>query len=407
MTSAGSSPGRLHGLDAVRGYALLLGVIFHATMSFIAGHSIWLVTDTHRTPVLGAVFFASHTFRMTTFFLIAGFFARMSFHKRGARGFILERLKRIGVPLVVGWPLIIVSILLAAGYGVYVATGTFPTKPPPSPPGSPGAFPLTHLWFLYVLLLLYAATLSIRGLIARMDPQDRLRARVDSLVRGVVESPAAPLMLAAPTAVALYVYPAWLPWFGVPTPDGNLVPNLPAAVQFFLAFGFGWLVHRQPGLMQVWTRRWALNLGAGALLIAGLLSHLGLEPVVTPPAPGFERAALALGYGLTVWTLTFGVIGAALRFLADPSPVRRYIADSSYWIYLVHLPLVIALQAAVSRLDWPWEVKFAAVLVIGFAVMFATYELLVRHTFVGAILNGRRVPWRARPAATAQPETAR
>src|SRR6185369_13679766 len=99
------------------------GVIFHATMSFIAGHSIWLVTDTHRTPVLGAVFFASHTFRMTTFFLIAGFFARMSFHKRGARGFILERLKRIGVPLVVGWPLIIVSILLAAGYGVYVATG--------------------------------------------------------------------------------------------------------------------------------------------------------------------------------------------------------------------------------------------------------------------------------------------
>ncbi|MFL5297298.1 MAG: acyltransferase family protein [Phenylobacterium sp.] len=405
MTSSTSAVERLHGLDAVRGYALLLGVVFHATMSFISGHPIWVVTDAHRTPALGAVFFAAHTFRMTTFFLIAGFFARMSFEKRGARGFILERLKRIGVPLVAGWPVIIISILLTAGYGVYVATGTFPTKPPPSPPGPFGAFPLTHLWFLNVLLLLYAATLALRALVARMDRHGRLRRGIDGLVRGLVESPAGPLMLAAPAAVALYLYPGWRPWFGVPTPDSNLVPNLPAAVQFFLAFGFGWLVHRQPGLMQVWKRQWALQLSVGVLLVAGLLSHLGLEPVLLGPAPGFERGALALGYAFATWTLTFGVIGAALRFLSGESPVRRYIADSSYWIYLIHLPLVIALQAAVSRLDWAWEVKFAAVLAIGFAVMFATYELLVRHTFVGLILNGRRVPWRARPAAL--PETAR
>jgi glucans biosynthesis protein C len=88
--------------------------------------------------------------------------------------------------------------------------------------------------------------------------------------------------------------------------------------------------------------------------------------------------------------------------------VRRYIADSSYWIYLVHLPLVLVLQAAVSRLDWPWELKFAAVLGVGFAIMFATYELLIRHTFVGAVLNGRRVPWRT-PARKihARPEVAR
>ena len=78
---------RLHGLDAVRGYALMLGVIFHATMSFMPGHPVWMVTDTHRTPVLGAVFFVSHIFRMTTFFLIAGFFAHMTFHKRGAKAF--------------------------------------------------------------------------------------------------------------------------------------------------------------------------------------------------------------------------------------------------------------------------------------------------------------------------------
>ena len=45
------------------------------------------------------LFFAIHVFRMTTFFLIAGFFAHMSFHRRGAWDFIKDRLQRIAVPL--------------------------------------------------------------------------------------------------------------------------------------------------------------------------------------------------------------------------------------------------------------------------------------------------------------------
>jgi hypothetical protein len=44
---------------------------------------------------------------------------------------------------------------------------------------------------------------------------------------------------------------------------------------------------------------------------------------------------------------------------------------------------------------------------VGFALMFASYELCVRHTFIGAILNGRRVPWRTAKAPTAKLETAR
>ena len=41
--------------------------------------------------------------------------------------------------------------------------------------------------------------------------------------------------------------------------------------------------------------------------------------------------------------------------------VRRYIADSSYWIYVIHLPIIILLQAWLSRHDWPALVKFGLV----------------------------------------------
>ena len=396
---------RLHGLDAVRGYALMLGVVFHATMSFMPGPQVWVVADSERTPVLSVVFFVAHIFRMTTFFLIAGFFARMTFQKRGVRGFIVDRLKRIALPLVLGWPILITAIALASGYAVYVATGVFPTKPPPSPPAPPFAFPLTHLWFLYVLLWLYAGVLLVRGLVARFDPGGGFRRRVDDVVAHLLCSRWAALVLAIPVATAFYLTPGWLVWFGVPTPDMNLIPNPAAAIQFALAFGLGWLIHRQSGLLDEIRYFWPANIAAAIGLTVVCLSTLGAAPVVVPDPPGLTKLVHAAAYALAIWTWTLGVIGLSLRLLADYSPTRRYIADSSYWIYLLHLPVVIFLQAWVSRLDWPWEAKFAVVLGVGFAQMFASYQLLVRHTFVGAVLNGRRAPRRAEKAPAAQPET--
>ena len=403
MTTA-TAPERLHGLDAVRGYALMLGVVFHATMSFLPGPQVWLLKDSESSPLLSALFFVLHIFRMTTFFLIAGFFAHMSFGKKGAKGFIADRAKRIALPLVIFWPVVITTIGLGAGYAVYVATGTFPTQPPPSPPPPPFFFPLTHLWFLYVLILLYAAALAVRGIVARADGAGRFRTGVDRVVSGLLRSPAAPAVLALPAAAAFYVRPDWLVFFGVPTPDMNLIPNPPAAIQFGLAFGLGWLLHRQTGLLSQMQARWPLNLAVAVALTAALLWQMGLSPIVTPDQPGLTKLFHAGGYALAIWTWTFAAIGLSLQFLSDHSPVRRYIADSSYWIYVIHLPIVIALQAWLSRHDWPALVKFGVVLGIGFALMFASYELLVRHTFLGRLLNGRRVPWRAKAAA--QLETA-
>ena len=70
------------------------------------------------------------------------------------------------------------------------------------------------------------------------------------------------------------------------------------------------------------------------------------------------RLAGAICYALAIWTTTFAAIGLALRFLSGFSPTRRYLADASYWLYLIHLPILMALQVAVSHLDWPWPIKF-------------------------------------------------
>ncbi len=75
---------RFHALDAARAFALLLGILLHATMSFFLPIP---AQDNSQSATLGVAFYVIHTFHMSLFFLIAGFFAHLVFHRRGVRAF--------------------------------------------------------------------------------------------------------------------------------------------------------------------------------------------------------------------------------------------------------------------------------------------------------------------------------
>ena len=383
---------RLHALDAVRGFALLAGIFLHASVSFLQSPKgpVWVVMDNHRSLALAVLFHVLHVFRMTTFFFIAGYFAHLTLHRKGERAFIRDRLKRIGLPLVVAWPIVFTAIVAASIWGA-VTMMHAGQKPPPTPPYHFPAFPWTHLWFLYVLLLLYAGVLMLRRLALASDRAGAIGKAFDALTKRLANAGLLAPALAIPTALALFFTPHWLMWFGVPTPDSSLVPNFAATTAFSVAFGFGFVAHRQPGLLDTWRRQWALHLAAALLFTGAGLSITGLAPVVVPESDPLTKAAFAACYAVASWSWTFALVGIALRFLSGFSATRRYIADASYWFYIAHLPIVIALQVAVSQLDWHWTLKFAFILVVTFNILFASYAWFVRGTFIGAILNGRRL----------------
>ncbi|WP_426025492.1 acyltransferase family protein [Brevundimonas sp. TSRC1-1] len=110
MSETGSSE-RLHGLDALRGAALLLGVVLHGSMSFFPTQ-IWIVGDAQRSVWASGLFFVIHLFRMTTFFLIAGLFAHMMLGRAGVWGFVKNRLVRIAAPLAVFWGPVLTAIVV-------------------------------------------------------------------------------------------------------------------------------------------------------------------------------------------------------------------------------------------------------------------------------------------------------
>src|SRR5690349_3882080 len=394
------SPGeRVHALDAVRGFALLLAVAFHAALSFMPGWppGIWAMVDNSPSQFLSDAGFVAHVFRLSLFFFIAGFFARMMFHKLGAGGFWANRAKRIAVPLVVGWVVLFPLIMWVWSLGL---TKVFNGQVPPMPefPKTPGAFPLTHLWFLYVLLLLYAGVLALRAVVVRFDGAHRLRNLIDSMVEASIRRRIAVFVLGIPLAGALMTLPMWFYWQGIPTPDMSLIPTLPAATGFATAFIFGWLVNRSAAALPAIARGWFAHLVLGMVATGWLLHTLHATPMAQP---GLTKTLFALVFGVAVWGWVLGLTGAALRFLSNYSAVRRYLADASYWIYLAHLPVVAAFQVWVGHWPLHWSVKYPLVLAASFAVLFLSYHFLVRPSFIGQLLNGRRHPLRRRESPAA------
>jgi len=101
-TDASHSSTRRHDLDALRAFAMLLGIALHISLSFFP--TFWSVQDSRSSSGgwYDEFFFSIHGFRMPLFFLLSGYFTAMLWQRRGLKQLLWHRITRIGFPLAGG-----------------------------------------------------------------------------------------------------------------------------------------------------------------------------------------------------------------------------------------------------------------------------------------------------------------
>ena len=115
---------------------------------------------------------------------------------------------------------------------------------------------------------------------------------------------------------------------------------------------------------------------------------------VSRPWPTSERIVIEKGFifamNFLVPSTVILVMSLFIRFCSRPSKRLRYLSESSYWVYVIHLPLVFFIPAFFHQSEMNLLIKFLINSAIVTAACFVSYHYLVRKTFIGKFLNGRK-----------------
>jgi peptidoglycan/LPS O-acetylase OafA/YrhL len=371
---------RYHSLDALRAAMMLLGLVLHSAVSYQVEplYAVWPYKD-RDTSMLFDLLFVIHVFRMPVFFVAAGFFGALLLRRDGAIGFLRQRVRRVLMPLMIFWPIVFPAVAAGFIYAIGNAAGRVDMTLFTS-----GAFlktaNLLHLWFLWDLMILYVIAATIVTIVASM-PQSVSRA-IDRAFAAMAKTMLGTIAMSLLTAVTL------LPMRtnGLDT-SPVLVPAPRVLVAYAVFFAFGWLLYRRRDMLDIFAARWKLPLTIGIL---ACVAYLSITVAHVLPDPGLTKLAGCLAAGVAMWMLVVGLIGLFVARLGEPRPLVRYLADASYWMYLVHLPFAIGVPGVMARWPAPAIVKFAVTLSVTLAISLVSYHYLVRATAIGAMLNGRR-----------------
>ena len=360
---------RLHSLDFLRAFALLMGVLLHVLMLFLEPFD-------GSEPRLGAsiIFIWIHTWRMPLFMLLAGFFTALSLSKRNTGNYAFNRLIRLGVPLLLLWSVIpaideeasrlfkapeLISWLF---YDV------------------PFTFRLDHLWFLYYLLIFYSILLLIKTAVPF----------IYSLILGFELSLSRVLMVWLPILILLSLLNK--PTGGILGNDPVIFGEINLGSMLFMAsfFMIGMQAYKSSQFLENLQRIrfWLPSLIVFSLIPIGLLAWGGVkdEPFVFSGL--LELWIVNSLSGSAALFLVLSIMGLAMHKISSSGQILRWLVKLSYPIYVFHLMFVISVSVTLMFFginDW-------IVVLLGFAsgILFPViiYYAFISWTPLDWVFNG-------------------
>lgn len=378
---------RYHYLDNLRSIAMLLGVVIHICFGFSETmKNLWIAAGPESHFSFDIVGWFLHSFRMPLFFIISGFFAFYFIENKSKREFLKNRFIRIFIPFLIFFPLTFIFV------SYFFFPFLFNTSPNYIPSfvtdvirafqGNQLNIETFHLWFLYNLFIFSVI------LILFFNFFNNLIDKILNLVNPILFMIFFPLLLVPALSIQISPHPA---------PD-FLYPQ-PWSLGFFgILFLFGGYLYKNLSILDtVYNYRWYLTLFMFAIYFIFYL-YVPKE-VFLSDLLNFDRQ-FNFPHGFKIFIavlesyLAFGfsilILSIGSKHLNKSNKVTQIISDSSYWVYIVHIPIIMVVQVLLFNVTLSLFAKSIIILFSVFGLSFFSYILFVRYTPLGALLNGNK-----------------
>jgi glucan biosynthesis protein C len=387
---AAAGAGRLGWLDDIRVLAGLLIVFFHASLAY-SGGKWWYVGDASRAEALQPVFALLRPLALSLFFLAAGYLLPGALERHGPRRYLRERLTRLGIPLPIGL-LLVFPILMYAyyvnfrGYGpidvgtylwrIYFGIGGHRPEAWTGP--SWPDHQLGHLWFLESLLVYGAVYVGGWTLWRRWR-----RRSGEAESAGPVARPLPDLLNVMIVIVGIghldFLARMHEPLYHWRAIIGVWQVHLADMPREALCFLIGTIAARRGWVQALPSRLGKAALGAGIVAcLAFIIAELAGLPIFIAGGASLHAWLYAIGETAILGLLALGLVIALRDRRPLSNALRQRFAANNYGVYLLHLPIVVALQYAMRGSDLPGLVKWLLVGFIALGLSLAASDLLRR-----------------------------
>jgi fucose 4-O-acetylase-like acetyltransferase len=366
-----------------------LGIVLHVVIIYtVQKFPLLPYHDLNTSSFADVLVGLIHSFRMPVFFILAGFFLLMLARGRGNGGMLRNRFNRLVLPFLLFWPpIFIVTVLMIMLFTYRAAHGTWGIDPLllPQREGNPLNNTI-HLWFLWMLMW-FSVLFVVLTPMAKAIPL-ALRSQLSKGFEQVCAGALGFVMLALASAIIGANYRD-----GFVVTTGYFLPPLTEWLHngLFFAFGLALYAHRSR-LFPLYQKRWKVYAIAGFsfFLALALLTSIGRKQLATVPYASFW---IAFVFNCSTWLFSFSLIGLFLRHFGQKKPVFDYLAQSSYWVYIIHFPITIGLGACLYAVDLSAFIKMPINIIGTTTFSLLSYHFLVRSTRLGRLLNGRIHPF--------------
>jgi glucans biosynthesis protein C len=383
--SAGKT--RLCYIDNMRAGLITLVIVGHIAITYGAPTGDWYYRE---EGVVGAAFAIitllllgiGASFLLGLFFMVAGYFSPHPYDRKGAWHFILDRLIRLGIPLVL-YALVINPLVTywAAVHGGY--QGSFLHYVPTHLQDLQNAA-VGPLWFVEALLVFSIVYALGRLLIGAKLGLPGERQVVWPPGNGAIG------LFALGLGLMTFLVRIWAPFGWWWEPLHQEPAHLP---QYISLFAIGIIAYRNNWLDRIPTiqaRRWGWVALALVPVLPALAVAAGALRGEFDPAVAGGLTWLSLAYSL--WEACIGtalVIAVLVWFRNRFSRQGRLLAGMSaaaYAVYVLHPLVIVPLALALSNVRMRLDLKFVVVAPVAVALCFLAGHLVRRLAVVRRVL---------------------
>ncbi len=383
---------RYHSLDSLRAIMMMLGIVLHACVSYVhfpTAQAGYFYNDPQSSQLLGITVLVIHYFRMPVFFTLTGFFGALLFYRRSPEAYYQNRIQRILYPFIVFWVLLTgfkwLSILLSTHYLEYGRFGIDFSTLNNYEVEFVLEFQTMHLWFLYYLLFYIFISWGIHK---TLGVDSSLNKRLIRLGNYLFSKIFRIFWIVIPLCFFAYMDGAGN---GIANNSFSFIPDPLSLAYYGIFFAAGWYMYdHRDTLIPAYKKSAWWFMAAAAVGVFIILILLGFKRSDSTDIQLISKLLMPPVANITTVCFVMAFIGVFERLFAQYSSVMRYITDSSYWVYLFHMQLVVIFAVMLRDVDINAMAKVSIVMAEVTAACFISYQLFVRKTFIGEFLSGKK-----------------